>query len=92
MKLRQCFGKHEYMNRSLKFSAVYIWNTLLDLINTNSSYYTLIIHYFLISVANSAMPEVRGTAEFHGGAYHPCHMPPRTYSRLSSLFRCGPTG
>ena len=29
---------------------------------------------------NSAMPEVRGTAEFHGGAHPPCHAPPRTSS------------
>ena len=27
---------------------------------------------------NSANSEVRGTAEFHGGAYPPCHTPPRT--------------
>ena len=39
-KLRQCFGKHEYMYRSFKFSAVYIWNALLDSINTHSSYHT----------------------------------------------------
>ena len=39
-KLRQCFGKHEYMYRSFKFSAVYIWIALLDSINTHSSYHT----------------------------------------------------
>ena len=39
-KLRQCLGKHEYLYRSFKFSAVYIWNALLDLINTHSSYHT----------------------------------------------------
>ena len=44
------------------------------------------------NISNSARPEVRGTAEFHGGAYPPCHTPTHTYSRLSSLFRCGPTG
>ena len=37
------------------------------------------------------LPEIRRTAEFHGGVYPPCHTAPRTYSRLSSLFRCGPT-
>ena len=36
-KLRQCFGEYEYMYRSFKFSAVYIWNALLGLINTHSS-------------------------------------------------------
>ena len=42
-------------------------------------------------ISNSAMLEIRGTAEFHGRAYPPCHTHPRTPSRLSSLFRCGPT-
>ena len=42
-------------------------------------------------LAGSARPEVRGTAEPPGGAYPPCSTPPRTYSRLSSLPRCGPT-
>ena len=42
--------------------------------------------------AGSTRPEVRGTAEPHGGAYPSCSTPPRTYSRLSSLPRCGPTG
>ena len=52
----------------------------------------ILIVAILVITKNSARPEVRGTAEFHGGAYPPCHTPPRTYSRLSSLFRCGPTG
>ena len=39
-KLRQCFGKQDYMYRSFKFSAVYIWNTLLDSIHTHSYYHT----------------------------------------------------
>ena len=42
--------------------------------------------------AGSARPEVQGTAEPHGGAYPPCSTPPRTYSPLSYLPRCGPTG
>ena len=46
----------------------------------------------LNSLQGSARPEVRGTAEPHGGAYPPRSPPPRTYSRLSSLPRCGPTG
>ena len=44
------------------------------------------------STIGSTMPEVRGTAEPHGGAYPPCSTLPRTYSRLSSLQRCGLTG
>ena len=38
-KSRQNFGIHEDMYSSFKFSAVYIWNALLDLINTHSSYH-----------------------------------------------------
>ena len=38
------------------------------------------------------MPEVRGTAEPHGGAYPLSSPPPRTPSRDSSLPHCGPAG
>ena len=40
--------------------------------------------------AGSPMPEVRGAAGPHGEAYPSCSTPPRTYSRISSLPRCGP--
>ena len=47
---------------------------------------------YVDSYIGSARPEVRGTPELHGGAYPPCSTLPRTYSCLSSLPRCGPTG
>ena len=61
-------------------------------INTNLKMENGQVIPYVDSCIGSARPEVRVTAEPHGGAYPPCSTLPRTYSRLSSLPRCGPTG